>query len=92
MPEGCLKHDVIELWDAARRAASPWLQVDDVEYSRQVVRRHGIDGCWPLPIEALDLWAREFIHQQSGESIIVYSLQRWQGTPRLLPEGAIRVG
>lgn len=82
--------EVVDLWNAARRAASPWMQVDDVDYSYQVVRRHSIDvSQWPVPEDSMDSWAREFTHQHSGESVIVYSLHRWNGAPLVTPTGDI---
>jgi hypothetical protein len=88
LPDNGPQREVVQLWDAARQAASPWLQVEDVAYSHQVVQRHAIDASpWPLSVGVLDLLAREFVHQHSGEALILYSLQRWKGTPRYLPSG-----
>lgn len=74
--------EICDHWDRARRNASPWYQVDSVSESCDVVTRHSIETPdWPLRIEALDLPAVEIVHQRSGERIVVYSLQRWKGTP-----------
>lgn len=74
--------EIRDRWDRARRNASPWYQLDSVSESCDVVTRHNIETPdWPLRIEALDLPAAEIVHQRSGERIVVYSLQRWKGTP-----------
>jgi hypothetical protein len=76
---------VLEQWNRTRRNASAWYQLDEVA-SCEVVSRHNIETPdWPLRVEALDLPAAEFLHQRSRERIIVYSLQRWKGTPHRTP-------
>jgi hypothetical protein len=85
-----LRAEIEQLWKSVRRRASVWLQSDDVATSSDVVRRTGIDtGSWPLPIEALDTPGAEFVHQTSGQKIVVYSLQGLNGTPTIV-DGQIR--
>jgi hypothetical protein len=77
-----LRTDVEAVWNAIRKAASPWLQTDAVSTSRDVVRINDIDiGDSPLPVSELNTSGAEFVHQTSGEKIVVYSLQRWKGAP-----------
>jgi len=85
-----LRAEIEQLWTTVRRRASVWLQTDEVDTSSEVIRRNGIDtGSWPLPIEALDTPGAEFVHQTSGQKIVVYSLQGSSGTPTVV-EGQIR--
>ena len=85
-----LRAEIEQLWTTVRRRASVWLQTDDVATSSEVIRRNGIDtGSWPLPIEALDTSGAEFVHQTSGQKIVVYSLQGSNGTPTIV-DGQIR--
>jgi hypothetical protein len=85
-----LRAEIEQLWTTVRRRASVWFQTDDVETSCQVIRRNAIDtGSWPLSIEALDTPGAEFVHQTSGQKIVVYSLQGPNGTPTIV-DGQIR--
>jgi hypothetical protein len=85
-----LRAEIEQLWTTVRRRASVWFQTDDVETSCEVIRRNGIDtGSWPLSIEALDTPGAEFVHQTSGQKIVVYSLQGSNGTPTIV-DGEIR--
>jgi len=85
-----LRAEAEQLWTSVRRRASVWLQTDDVETSCDVIRRNGIDtGSWPLPIEALDTPGAEFVHQTSGQKIVVYSLHGPRGTPKIV-DGQVR--
>ena len=85
-----LRAEIEQLWTTVRRRASVWFQTDDVATSCEVIRRNGIDaGSWPLPIEALDTPGAEFIHQTSGQKIVVYSLQGTNGTPTVV-DGHVR--
>ena len=85
-----LRAEIEQLWTAVRRRASVWFQTDDVATSVEVIRRNSIDtGSWPLAIEALDTPGAEFVHQTSGQKIVVYSLQSRTGTPTVV-DGRIR--
>ena len=85
-----LRAEIEQLWTTVRRRASVWFQTEDVATSCEVIRRNGIDTrSWPLPIEALDTPGAEFVHQTSGQKIVVYSLQGPNGTPTIV-EGQIR--
>ncbi len=85
-----LRAEIEQLWTMVRRHASVWFQTDDVQTSCEVIQRTGIDtGGWPLPVEALDTPGAEFVHQTSGEKIVVYSLQAPHGTPTIV-DGQIR--
>ena len=85
-----LRAEIEQLWTTVRRRASVWFQTDDVETSCQVIRRNAIDtGSWPLSIEALDTPGAEFVHQTSGQKIVVYSLQGTNGTPTVV-DGHVR--
>jgi len=85
-----LRAEIEQLWTSVRRRASVWFQTDDVTTSCEVIRRNGIDtGSWPLPLEALDTPGAEFVHQTSGQKIVVYSLQSLKGTPTI-EDGQIR--
>jgi hypothetical protein len=80
-----LRAEIEQLWTTVRRRASVWFQIDDVQTSSEVIRRNGIDtGSWPLSIEALDTPGAEFVHQTSGQKIVVYSLQSSNGTPTIV--------
>jgi len=75
---------VNEVWAAARYASSPWLEESGVPalLSHHIVERYQIPVSSSLiPLHKLDTEAAEFTHRHSGEKIIVYSLQRWKGTP-----------
>jgi hypothetical protein len=77
-----IRDEIEDLWRGIGRFASQWVQVDCVTLSREVVRRNGIDiGDSPLSVGDLDTSGAEFVHQGSSEKIILYSLQRWNGTP-----------
>jgi hypothetical protein len=85
VPDWELRADIEALWMAVRRQGSVWMQVDEVTTSAQVVERHGIDtGSWPLAVRALDTPGAEFAHQNSGQQIVVYSLQGRDGTPTIV--------
>ena len=80
-----LRAQIEQAWTSVRRRASVWFQTDEVEKSYQVIQRNDIDtGSWPLQIEALDTPGAEFVHQTSGEKIVVYSLQGRNGTPTIV--------
>jgi hypothetical protein len=77
-----VRAELEQLWLAVRRRASVWFQIDDVETSCEVVRHNVIEtGSWPLSIEELDTPGAEFVHQISGQKIVVYSLHGRNGTP-----------
>jgi hypothetical protein len=85
-----LHAELEQLWTTVRRRASVWFQTDDVETSSEVIRHNVIDtGSWPLSIEELDTLGAEFVHQISGQKIVVYSLQGRNGTPTIV-DGRIR--
>jgi hypothetical protein len=80
-----IRAEIEHRWMAVRRQASVWMQIDEVTTSAQVVDRNGIDtGSWPLAVRALDTPGAEFIHQHSGQKIVVYSLQGRDGTPTIV--------
>jgi len=89
-PDWHLRVEIEQLWMSLRRRASVWFQTDEVDKSHQVVARNNVDiSSWPLALEALDTPAAEFVHQTSGQKIIVYSLQGRLGTPTVV-DGKLR--
>jgi hypothetical protein len=85
-----LRAEIEQLWTTVRRRASVWFQTDDIAMSCEVIRRNSVDtGSWPLSIEALDTPGAEFVHQTSGQKIVVYSLQSANGTPTIV-DGHVR--
>jgi hypothetical protein len=85
-----VRAELEQLWTTVRRRASVWFQTDDLETSCDVIRHNGIDTeSWPLSIDELDTPGAEFVHQISGQKIVVYSLQGRNGTPTVV-DGRIR--
>ena len=85
-----LRAEIEQLWLAVRRQASVWVQTDDLSTSAQVIERNGIDtGSWPLAVRALDSPGAEFVHQTSGQKIVVYSLQARDGTPQIVNDAIV---
>jgi hypothetical protein len=86
-----LRAELEQLWTTVRRRASVWFQTDDLQTSCEVIRHNGIDTeSWPLSIDELDTPGAEFVHQISGQKIVVYSLQGRNGTPTVV-DGRIRL-
>jgi hypothetical protein len=85
-----LRAELEQLWTTVRRRASVWFQTDDLQTSCEVIRHNGIDTeSWPLSIDELDTPGAEFVHQITGQKILVYSLQGRHGTPTVV-DGTIR--
>lgn len=73
------------LWHAARYAASMWIESETITSSRDVIIANNIDDIeYPLPVTTLDTDGAEFVHQRTGEKLIIYSPQRWKGTPTVI--------
>lgn len=73
------------LWHAARCAASTWIESETITSSRDVIIANNIDDIeYPLPVATLDTDGAEFVHQRTGEKLIIYSPQRWKGTPTVV--------
>jgi hypothetical protein len=80
-----VRAELEQLWLTVRRRASVWFQIDDLETSCEVIRHNVIDtGSWPLSIDELDTAGAEFVHQISGQKIVVYSLHSRNGTPTVV--------
>jgi hypothetical protein len=80
-----VRAELEQLWLTVRRRASVWFQIDDLETSCEVIRNNVIDtGSWPLSIDELDTPGAEFVHQISGQKIVVYSLHGRNGTPTVV--------
>lgn len=75
------------LWHAARHAASTWVESETITSSRDVIIANNIDDIeYPLPVSTLDTNGAEFVHQRTGEKLIIYSPQRWKGTPTVVDD------
>ncbi len=66
---------------AATAAGSTWVQ-DGPQLSGQVVEENRIAVPPPLSVADLDTSGAQFRNVDTGERILVYSLQRWRGMPQ----------
>ena len=66
-------------------AASSWIESETITSSRDVSIANNIgDIEYPLPVATRDTDGAEFVHQRTGEKLIIYSPQRWNGTPTVV--------
>ncbi|UQX13523.1 hypothetical protein [Candidatus Mycobacterium methanotrophicum] len=76
------RSQIEQLWRTARLAASTWFESETITSSRDVIFNNNIDDIdYPLPVSTLDTDGAEFVHQRTGEKLLVYCPQRWNGTP-----------
>jgi hypothetical protein len=67
---------------AQATAPSPWRQITQgLGLSKDVMRANNIAAQSPMPVESLSTCGAQFDNTDTGERILSYSLQRWNGTP-----------
>lgn len=68
---------------AINQSGAPWTQSPDIHLSEQIVATNNITVPAPLRATMLDTPAAQYINSETAERILVYSLQRWKGTPHI---------
>ncbi|WP_100514278.1 hypothetical protein [Mycobacteroides abscessus] len=73
---------------AISQSGALWTQSPDIYLSEQIVSANNIAVPAPLRASMLDTPAAQFINSETAERILVYSLQRWKGSPHIAADSA----
>lgn len=82
--QGWAREWIDEIWAQAQQSASPWQLDDTLHFSCNIMESNEIPmipNAHLTELSTLDTTGAQFINRATGDKLLVYSRQRWEGSP-----------